>query len=204
MIREKAMMGTRYEGKLKKWNADRGFGFIVANDSGQDVFVHISAFSRSVQKPADGDVLTFEVEPDGNGKKRAVRVQYAGAIPPARVRSSKPSSRPRSHTEHQKTGAASKVISLLLIAGLGWFGYSHYSSRVLQISAQAQTDAASPAPPTRLDPAKPVSGQFICDDRKYCSQMTSCEEAKLFLNNCPGVEMDGNHDGVPCEQQWCK
>jgi len=33
--------------------------------------------------------------------------------------------------------------------------------------------------------------------------MTSCAEAKFFLKNCPGVEMDGNHDGVPCEQQWC-
>jgi hypothetical protein len=34
--------------------------------------------------------------------------------------------------------------------------------------------------------------------------MSSCEEATFFLKNCPGVKMDGNHDGVPCEQQWCK
>jgi len=33
--------------------------------------------------------------------------------------------------------------------------------------------------------------------------MTSCDEATYFLRNCPGVEMDGNRDGVPCEQQWC-
>ncbi|MDM0034878.1 excalibur calcium-binding domain-containing protein [Variovorax sp. J22P271] len=39
--------------------------------------------------------------------------------------------------------------------------------------------------------------------RKLCSQMTSCSEAKFFLKNCPGTRMDGNHDGVPCEQQWC-
>ena len=25
----------RYQGKLKKWNAERGFGFIVADDGGQ-------------------------------------------------------------------------------------------------------------------------------------------------------------------------
>lgn len=24
-----------------------------------------------------------------------------------------------------------------------------------------------------------------------------------FINHCPGTEMDGNQDGVPCEQQWC-
>jgi hypothetical protein len=42
-----------------------------------------------------------------------------------------------------------------------------------------------------------------CDGRTYCSQMTSCEEAKYFLNHCPNTKMDGDHDGVPCEQQWC-
>ncbi len=45
---------------------------------------------------------------------------------------------------------------------------------------------------------------FHCDGRIYCSQMKSCEEAKFFLENCPGVKMDGGkHDGVPCERQWC-
>ncbi|MCL6262929.1 excalibur calcium-binding domain-containing protein [Craterilacuibacter sp. RT1T] len=34
--------------------------------------------------------------------------------------------------------------------------------------------------------------------------MTSCEEATFFLENCPGAQMDGNHDGEPCEQQWCR
>jgi hypothetical protein len=30
--------------------------------------------------------------------------------------------------------------------------------------------------------------------------MGSCSEAKLFLKNCPGMEMHGDGDGVPCEQ----
>ncbi|MBA3031570.1 MAG: excalibur calcium-binding domain-containing protein [Rhodocyclaceae bacterium] len=25
----------------------------------------------------------------------------------------------------------------------------------------------------------------------------------FFLRNCPNVQMDGNNDGIPCEQQWC-
>ena len=45
---------------------------------------------------------------------------------------------------------------------------------------------------------------FKCDGRKYCSQMTSCAEAKRFLQNCPNTEMDGDGDGVPCESQWCR
>ncbi|MDD3475821.1 MAG: excalibur calcium-binding domain-containing protein [Sulfurimonas sp.] len=50
---------------------------------------------------------------------------------------------------------------------------------------------------------------YKCDGRKYCSQMTSCEEAKFFLKNCPDTKMDGDKNGngkgngIPCEKQWC-
>jgi len=33
--------------------------------------------------------------------------------------------------------------------------------------------------------------------------MKSCAEAKYFLASCPGVKMDGDKNGIPCEQQWC-
>ncbi|NJN48198.1 MAG: excalibur calcium-binding domain-containing protein [Candidatus Competibacteraceae bacterium] len=42
-----------------------------------------------------------------------------------------------------------------------------------------------------------------CDGRIHCSQMRSCEEATFFLRNCPNVKMDGDNDGIPCENQWC-
>ena len=45
---------------------------------------------------------------------------------------------------------------------------------------------------------------YHCDGRSYCSQMHSCAEAKWFLQHCPGMNMDGEGDGVPCERQWCK
>ena len=46
-------------------------------------------------------------------------------------------------------------------------------------------------------------GGFSCDGRQYCSQMRSCDESKYFLANCPGVKMDGDKNGIPCEKQWC-
>ena len=49
----------------------------------------------------------------------------------------------------------------------------------------------------------PTAPSFVCDGRQHCSQMTSCAEATYFSNNCPNTKMDGNNDGVPCEQQWC-
>lgn len=65
------------------------------------------------------------------------------------------------------------------------------------------------APVIMIGGNKPVSAgssgeQYRCDGRTRCSQMTSCDEAKFFLRNCPGVKMDGNNDGVPCERQWCR
>jgi len=44
--------------------------------------------------------------------------------------------------------------------------------------------------------------KYKCDGRKYCSQMRSYEEAKFFLRHCPGVKMDGDDDGIPCERQF--
>jgi endonuclease YncB( thermonuclease family) len=60
------------------------------------------------------------------------------------------------------------------------------------------------APATATAAATVPTAARRCDGRTRCSQMTSCAEATWFLKNCPGVEMDGNHDGVPCERQWCK
>ena len=48
-----------------------------------------------------------------------------------------------------------------------------------------------------------ASAGYRCDGRNTCAQMRSCEEATWFLSHCPGMKMDGNHDGVPCERQWC-
>jgi hypothetical protein len=72
-----------------------------------------------------------------------------------------------------------------------------------QRRAEAGSTAASTTPgaPTRAPAA--VSSGFSCDGRQYCSQMRSCDEARYFLASCPGVKMDGDKDGIPCEEQWC-
>jgi hypothetical protein len=98
-----------------------------------------------------------------------------------------------------------RLIFILLIAGLGWFAYGKYQAR-LSSQRAAAVDAESfdfrAAPPATKSPRQSTAS-FRCDGRTYCSQMTSCEEATYFLKNCPGTKMDGNHDGVPCEKQWC-
>ncbi len=40
---------------------------------------------------------------------------------------------------------------------------------------------------------------FTCGSKQYCKEMTSCEEANFYLNECGLGSLDGNSDGVPCE-----
>jgi len=87
-------------------------------------------------------------------------------------------------------------IILAIIGTLAWFGYGKY--KVMAARAHAGNHAAAAAPDS-------ASGdeQFTCDGRTYCSQMCSCAEATHFIRYCPGTKMDGDHDGAPCERQWC-
>lgn len=45
---------------------------------------------------------------------------------------------------------------------------------------------------------------YTCSGKKYCSQMSSCEEATFYMNSCGVTTMDGDGDGVPCERQFCR
>jgi predicted negative regulator of RcsB-dependent stress response len=98
-----------------------------------------------------------------------------------------------------------RLIVLLIVGALGWYGYSKYQSHVLGAGAslsQPQVNESVANPSARTE--APSKTAFRCDGRTYCSQMTSCAEATFFLKNCPDTKMDGNNDGIPCEKQWCK
>ena len=74
----------RFEGNLKSWNDERGFGFIETRHGGQDIFVHIKSFDDRPRKPEIGLPVSFEVELNPEGKKRARRVQILRKSRPAR------------------------------------------------------------------------------------------------------------------------
>lgn len=40
--------------------------------------------------------------------------------------------------------------------------------------------------------------KFDCS-KKYCKEMSSCEEAYHYLNKCGRSSFDRDKDGVPCE-----
>jgi len=65
------------QGTVKFFNAQKGFGFIVQDGGGPDVFVHVSALERAgMTGLAEGQKLSFDVEADRrSGKSAAANLQ---------------------------------------------------------------------------------------------------------------------------------
>jgi cold shock protein len=52
-------------GKVKWFNATKGFGFIQPDDGGNDVFVHISAVERAgLSGLTEGQKVSYEIKMD--------------------------------------------------------------------------------------------------------------------------------------------
>jgi len=98
-----------------------------------------------------------------------------------------------------------RLIIIMLLAAVTTQGYAQDKyRRTVEAAPQKSPSATQSNPSPASARNSTVAGQYKCDGRTYCSQMTSCAEATYFLRNCPGVKMDGNNDGIPCEKQWCK
>ncbi|HEY6922761.1 MAG TPA: DUF1294 domain-containing protein [Steroidobacteraceae bacterium] len=86
----------RQKGKITRWNAERGFGFITPVRGGERVFLHITAITGRRRPPADGDIVTYDVAFDEKKHPRAVRVRPSLRIRPKSraARGAAPSSAP--------------------------------------------------------------------------------------------------------------
>jgi cold shock CspA family protein len=92
-------------GTLSKWNNNRGFGFILSNQTNDEVFVHITAFPRDGVRPTIGETLTFETALN-KGKLCAVNIK-----------------RPSEQKSDRKW--AKFIIAAVLIGVAGYFIYSY-------------------------------------------------------------------------------
>ncbi|AEQ97308.1 excalibur calcium-binding domain-containing protein [Xanthomonas oryzae] len=190
----------RAHGTLTRWNTDPGFGFFPPAQPGDDLFVHLSAFPRGFEAPRIGGVLSFETEPDTDGRTRAVRIVRAGT-PASRHTNATRSSTAREELGRGRIGLT-KVVLVMAVLGAGAFAFQQ---RATLSAVRKPAPAAEPVvSPARSAAAPAAASQFSCGGRTRCPQMRSCANAQYVLQHRPGTQMDGDHDGVPCKDQWCR
>jgi len=74
----------RYQGRITRWNDDRGYGFITPNGSRNLVFVHIKAFSDKPQRTVLNEMVSYELSiPDPNERPIAENVAFVNDGLPA-------------------------------------------------------------------------------------------------------------------------
>lgn len=186
----------RYQGRIIEWNDARGFGFVRRHgDADGKVFLHIGAFRARDGRPRIGDVVTYTVERDERGRPRACDVEMM--VDPRRRAGARPAAKAPVVPLSRVLGVLAACAVAVVLATLDWGSLLARFSPRLAPPPQTAVPAAQPISISRSAPA------FRCTGKRHCSQMTSCAEAKFYLRHCPGTLADGDHDGIPCEDQWC-
>jgi cold shock CspA family protein len=174
----------RFQGRIETWDDQRGFGFVVQNGTGKKAFVHISALADRGRRPVVGALLTYEVGNDERGRPRAIEVRFVD----------------RTTGRERRAGPALGAI-LFGVLGLA----AAVTVAYVRIAHPNSTVDASVHKLVSAREALRENPKFTCEQQKtYCSEMSSCAEAYFHQERCGGTKMDGDHDGIPCEQQWCR
>lgn len=71
-------MVNKQQGTVKKWQDDKGFGFIET-ETGESVFFHVSEF-KARRRPDVGEQVVFSIGQDAEGRRRAKQVQELGFV----------------------------------------------------------------------------------------------------------------------------
>ena len=93
----------RYYGTITRWNSKRGFGAATIEDTGQEIFLALAAFTTLTRLPAEGQHISFNITEGRRGRKEAENVCFAlncadcfdVLVPP-------PRKTPRRQTSHRR------------------------------------------------------------------------------------------------------
>jgi cold shock CspA family protein len=171
---------VEYKGELVRWNDERGFGFIESPSSEENFFIHISTLKGMPRRPVVGDIIYFQVERGEDGKARAKSARIEGLT------------RTPGKTRTKKDGNGYLILFGLWVAFL--------VSVLVLVTFFVYYKGVEKEGFTGYSVEKEEFAGYKCEGKRYCSEMT-CEEARFYVNNCPNVEIDGDGDGKPCEQQ---
>jgi cold shock CspA family protein len=184
------MHNTFYKGRLKRWNEDKGFGFIESENGKNDIFIHIAALKRMSRRPVIGDLIHYQIHSDNKGKTKAVNARIEG------VSEVQHRVKRKVTTKRNNNTWLSKILTIVVLTLIGFVVYDKFIDKnKIHIPSSVSKFFDRPVQKT--------NHSFSCKGKVHCSEMASCEEAMFYQNNCPGTKMDGDGDGISCESQWC-
>jgi uncharacterized membrane protein YsdA (DUF1294 family)/cold shock CspA family protein len=106
----------RPQGRIAKWNDERGFGFISPAEGGRSIFVHVSSFPRNDRRPSVNEAVSYTLAFDAHGRPQAKDVRFI--VDP---RSASPVRRiPRAGIAVPIAFAMSFLVALATLAAIGW------------------------------------------------------------------------------------
>ena len=177
-----------------------------------------SSFSARVERVIDGDSLElasgeqvrlFGIDSPESDQPYAdgARAELARLVQGKTVRLEV-----RDHDRYGRTVArvfAGDVdVNLALVReGAAWV-YRNYTKDRALITAEENARSARRGLWSEPDPIPPwewrhgANGQtraaFTCGTKRHCREMTSCAEARFYLEKCGLTRIDGDGDGMPC------
>ena len=72
----------RYQGRITDWKDEKGFGFITPKGGGPTVFVHIKSFAKRSHRPAENELVTYELTFDKQSRPQAADVSLVAVRRP--------------------------------------------------------------------------------------------------------------------------
>lgn len=134
----------RFSGIVKSWNDDRGFGFIEADQGGQEVFFHIKAFPSRAGRPQLQQQVSFEIELNKEGKKRARNIEV---VRQARARTSRRDDKPAQWGTTSLFAIPAFVLVYFIVAFVwrvpGWFAAVYVGASLVCFAAYAWDKSAA-------------------------------------------------------------
>ncbi len=133
----------RHQGRIAKWNDERGFGFISCSEGGDSVFVHISSLPRSDRRPSVDEAVSYRLGFDSHGRPQANDVRFIAG----------PSGTPQ-RRQIARSGMAlpiafamSFLIALAALAAVGWLEMSwlalYYGASIITYVGYSRDKTAS-------------------------------------------------------------
>ncbi len=164
-------------GKIKHWNADKGYGFIEVDNQSENVFFHISTV-RLPQPISEGQRVYFNSQRNEKNQLRATEVTSnelsilematSNSVPNSAHRNlesvnQKNNRHKNTRSSQNKKSGFSTLLSFIAIIAIAVYFFGDLKSRLLTDSTQATSVAQTASESASIDNVKAITGDAQID-----------------------------------------